>query len=61
MRTLISEEVVKIGGMSASTLDTSIVAESEIITHVLVAVALVLLVLMISLDSYGALSSCSII
>ena len=50
MRTLISEEVVKIGGMSASTLDTSIVAESEIITHVLV--ALVLLVLMISLDSY---------
>lgn len=38
--------------MSASTLDTSIVAESEIITYVLVAVALVLLVLMISLDSY---------
>ena len=52
MRTLTSEEVVKIGGMSASTLDTSIVAESEIITYVLVAVALVLLVLMISLDSY---------
>lgn len=38
--------------MSASTLDTSIVADSEIITYVIVAVILVLIVLMASLDSY---------
>ena len=49
MREITSEEVVKIGGMSASTLDTSIVADSEIITYVIVAV---ILVLMASLDSY---------
>lgn len=36
MREITSEEVVKIGGMSASTLDTSIVADSEIITYVIV-------------------------
>ena len=52
MREITSEEVVKIGGMSASTLDTSIVADSEIITYVIVAVILVLIVLMASLDSY---------
>ena len=45
MREITSEEVVKIGGMSASTLDTSIVADSEIITYVIVAVILVLIVL----------------
>jgi len=44
MREITSEEVVKIGGMSASTLDTSIVADSEIITYVIVAVILVLIV-----------------
>ena len=49
MREITSEEVVKIGGMSASTLDTSIVADSEIITYVIVAVILVLIVL---LNSY---------
>ncbi len=43
---------VKIGGMSASTLDTSVVADSEIVIYVIVAVALVLLILMVSLDSY---------
>lgn len=48
----ITDEAVKIGGMSASTLDTSIVAEKEIVTYVIIAVALVLLVLMGSLDSY---------
>jgi len=48
----ITDETVKIGGMSASTLDTSIVAENEIFTYVIVAVVLVLLVLMVSLDSY---------
>ena len=52
MREITSEEIVKIGGMSASTLDTSIVADSEIITYVIVAVILVLIVLMASLDSY---------
>ena len=52
MREITSEEVVKIGGMSASTLDTSIVADSEIITYVIVAVILVLIVLMASLNSY---------
>lgn len=52
MRELTDDEIVKIGGMSASTLDTSIVADSEIITYVIIAVALVLLVLMLSLDSY---------
>lgn len=50
----IVDDSVKIGGMSASTLDTSIVADQEIITYIIVAVALVLLVLMISLDSYLA-------
>lgn len=48
----IADQTVKIGGMSASTLDTSIVADSEIITYVAVAVVLVLIVLMASLDSY---------
>lgn len=48
----ICDDSVKIGGMSASTLDTSIVADSEIVTYIIVAVALVLLVLMVSLDSY---------
>lgn len=43
---------VKIGGMSASTLDTSVVADSEIAVYVIVAVVLVLLILTISLDSY---------
>ncbi len=43
---------VKIGGMSASTLDTSVIADSEIMIYVIVAVALVLLILMLSLDSY---------
>jgi len=43
---------VKIGGMSASTLDTSVVADSEIVVYVVVAVALVLLILTASLDSY---------
>jgi predicted RND superfamily exporter protein len=43
---------VKIGGMSASTLDTSVVADSEIVIYVIVAVALVLLILTVSLDSY---------
>lgn len=52
MREITSDEVVRIGGMSASTLDTSIVADSEIITYVIVAVILVLIVLMASLDSY---------
>jgi len=52
MRELTDDKIVKIGGMSASTLDTSIVADSEIITYVIIAVALVLLVLMLSLDSY---------
>lgn len=52
MREITDEKIVKIGGMSASTLDTSIVADSEIITYVFVAVVLVLLVLMLSLDSY---------
>ena len=52
MREITSDEVVRIGGMSASTLDTSIVADSEIITYVIVAVVLVLIVLMASLDSY---------
>jgi len=48
----ITDDHVKIGGMSASTLDTSIVADSEIVTYVMIAVVLVLLILMISLDSY---------
>jgi len=48
----IADEAVQIGGMSASTLDTSIVAESEIAVYIVVAVALVLIVLMASLDSY---------
>ena len=48
MREITSDKVVRIGGMSASTLDTSIVADSEIITYVI----LVLIVLMASLDSY---------
>ena len=48
MREITSEEVVKIGGMSASTLDTSIVADSEIITYVIVGVILVLIVLIAS-------------
>lgn len=48
----ISDKAVKIGGMSASTLDTSIVAEEEIMTYIIVAVALVLVVLMMTLDSY---------
>ena len=48
----ICDDSVKIGGMSASTLDTSIVADSEIIHYILIAVALVLLVLTIFLDSY---------
>lgn len=52
MREITSDQVVRIGGMSASTLDTSIVADSEIITYVIVAVILVLIVLMASLDSY---------
>ena len=52
MREITSDKVVRIGGMSASTLDTSIVADSEIITYVIVAVILVLIVLMASLDSY---------
>ena len=47
MREITSDKVVRIGGMSASTLDTSIVADSEIITYVIVAV-----ILMASLDSY---------
>lgn len=51
MRT-IADETIHIGGMSASTLDTSIVAESEIIIYIVVAVILVLIILMISLDSY---------
>ena len=38
MREITSDKVVRIGGMSASTLDTSIVADSEIITYVIVAV-----------------------
>lgn len=48
----ITDQSVKIGGMSASTLDTSVVADSEIAIYVVVAVALVLLILTISLDSY---------
>lgn len=52
MRNITDREIVKIGGMSASTLDTSIVADSEINIYVLVAVALVLLVLILALDSY---------
>lgn len=48
----ITDQSVKIGGMSASTLDTSVVADSEIIIYVIVAVILVLLILMVSLDSY---------
>ena len=47
-----TDESVKIGGMSASTLDTSVVADSEIVIYVIVAVLLVLLVLTVSLDSY---------
>lgn len=52
MREITDQKSVKIGGMAASTLDTSIVADSEIVTYVIIAVALVLLVLLISLDSY---------
>lgn len=52
MREITNDKVVRIGGMSASTLDTSIVADSEIITYVIVAVILVLIVLMASLNSY---------
>lgn len=52
MRAITDDKIVKIGGMSASTLDTSIVADSEIIIYVIVAVALVLLVLLLALDSY---------
>lgn len=52
MRELTDDKIIKIGGMSASTLDTSIVADSEIVTYVIVAVVLVLLILMLSLDSY---------
>ena len=48
----IVDDSVKIGGMSASTLDTSIVADQEIITYIAVAVCLVLLILIIALDSY---------
>jgi len=48
----ITDQSVKIGGMSASTLDTSVVADSEIMTYVVIAVILVLIILMISLDSY---------
>lgn len=51
MREMVND-TVKIGGMSASTLDTSLVADSEIITYIAVAVGLVLIVLMASLDSY---------
>lgn len=51
MRNIVDDSI-KIGGMSASTLDTSIIADSEIVVYVVVAVALVLLVLMIALDSY---------
>ena len=51
MREMVDDQV-KIGGMSASTLDTSIVADSEILSYVIVAVALVLLVLLVALDSY---------
>ena len=42
MREITSDKVVRIGGMSASTLDTSIVADSEIITYVIVAVIFIM-------------------
>lgn len=48
----IVDDSIKIGGMSASTLDTSIVADQEIVTYIMVAVSLVLFILLISLDSY---------
>ena len=48
MREITSDKVVRIGGMSASTLDTSIVADSEIITYVIVAVIVFLIVLIAS-------------
>lgn len=51
MRTVVKDNV-KIGGMSASNLDTSILCDQELPLYVLIAVACCLLVLTISLDSY---------
>ena len=42
----------QVAGMSATTLDTAQIADSEVIAYVLIAVALCLIVLMLTLDSF---------
>lgn len=48
----ITNNMAKVGGMSALVLDTMDLSESEIMIYIVIAVILCLIVLMISLDSY---------
>ncbi len=48
----ITDDSVKIGGMSAMVLDTRDVSNGEVVTYVAIAILLCVIVLLISLDSY---------